>query len=79
MEEWFSSKASQQTQYYIKPKDVKVDKKMSVLKLLQAKWITSFFDNIESRPDMITIGWKKMKHCKYFATGYTLKEKIAIC
>ena len=53
--------------------------KMSVLKLLQAKWITSFFDNIESRPNMITIGWKKMKHCKYFATGYTLKEKIAIC
>ena len=76
MEEWFSSKASQQTQYYIKPKDVKVDK---CVKIAASQWITSFFDNIESRPDMITIGWKKMKHCKYFATGYTLKEKIAIC
>ena len=50
---WFSSKASQQIPSYIKPKDVKVDMKTSVLKLLQAKWFTFSFDRIKSRSDTI--------------------------
>ena len=56
---WFSSKASQQIPNYIKPKDVKVDMKTSVLKLLQVKWITFSFDRIKSRSDTITKGRKK--------------------
>ena len=53
---WSSSKASQQIQNYIKPKDVKVDLKMNMLKSLQAKFITFLFDRIESRSCTITIG-----------------------
>ena len=53
---WFSSKESQQIQNYIKPKDVKVDMKMNVLKSLQAKLITFLFDRIKSCSGTITIG-----------------------
>ena len=56
MQEWFSSKESQQIQNYIKAKDVKVDMKMNVLKSLQAKLITFLFDRIKSRSGTITIG-----------------------
>ena len=56
VQEWFSSKESQQIQNYIKAKDVKVDMKMNVLKSLQAKLITFLFDRIKSRSGTITIG-----------------------
>ena len=79
MQGWSSSKQNQQIQNYIRPKDVKFDMKMNVLKSQQAKLITFLFDRIKSRSGTITIGWKKIRHYSYFATGYTLKERIIIC
>ena len=79
VQEWFSSKQNQQIQNYIRPKDVKFDMKMNVLKSQQAKLITFLFDRIKSRSGTITIGWKKIRHYSFFATGYTLKERITIC
>ena len=79
VQKWFSTKENQQIQNYIKPKDVKFDMKMNVLKSLQAKLITFLFDRIKSRSCTITIGWTKIRHYSYFATGYTLKERITIC
>ena len=79
VQKWFSSNENQQIQNYIKPKDVKFDMKMNVLKSLQAKLITFLFDRIKSRSCTITIGWTKIRHYSYFATGYTLKERITIC
>ena len=79
VQEWFSSKENQQIQNYIRLKDVKFDMEMNVLKPMQAKLITFLFDRIKSRSGTITVGWKKIRHYSYFATGYTLKERITIC
>ena len=53
--------------------------KMNVLKSLKAKLITFLFDRIKSRLGTITIGWRKIGHYSFFATGFTLKERITIC
>ena len=58
VQEWFSSKQNQQIQNYIRPKDVKFDMKMNVLKSQQAKLITFLFDRIKSRSGTITIHLK---------------------
>ena len=37
----------------MKPENVEVDLGISVLKSLQAKWVTSFYDKMQSRQDIV--------------------------
>ena len=52
-QEWFFSEVQTQIQNGVKPENVKVDLRISVLKPLQAKWVTSFYDKIQSRQDIV--------------------------
>ena len=58
-QEWLSTQVQAQMQNGIKPENVKVDMRISVLKPLHAKWITSFYDKMQSRSDIIINGWKR--------------------
>ena len=48
-----------QLQTSVQPENVKVDTKISTLKPLHTKWITSFYDKMQSRSDIIIKRWKK--------------------
>ena len=43
----------------MKPENVKVDLRISVLKPLQAKWVTSFYDKMQSRQDIVKKAWER--------------------
>ena len=38
---------------------MKVDVRISVVKLLRVKWIIKYYDYARSKPEIIIIGWKK--------------------
>ena len=56
---WFGEQVQQQIQNGVTPENVKVDLKISILKPLHAKWVTSFYDYMQGRPDIILKGWKR--------------------
>ena len=58
-QEWFASQVQLQIENGVTPEEVKVDKKISILKPLHAKWVTSFYDKMQSRPDIALRGWKR--------------------
>ena len=47
-EEWFSHENAKQINSGKLPEDVNVDVRISILKPLQAKWIVSFYDKMQS-------------------------------
>ena len=65
-----------QIQNGIKPENVKVDMKISVLKPLHAKWITSFYDKMQSRSDIVIKAWKRARITEFLESedGRNKKE-----
>eukprot|EP00795_Rhopilema_esculentum_P008930 gene8930-16558_t len=49
---WFAEQVQQQIQNGCEAEQVKVDLKISILKLIQAKWLTSFYDRMQNQPDI---------------------------
>ena len=58
-QDWLSRQVQVQLQNGVQPENVNVDMKISTLKRLHAKWITSLHDKMQSRSDIIIKGWKK--------------------
>ena len=58
-QEWFASQVQLQIENGATPEEVKVDTKISILKPLYAKWVTSFYDKIQSHPDIVLRGRKR--------------------
>ena len=52
-QEWFSSEMQTHIQNGVKPGNVKVDLRISVLKPLHAKWVTILYDKMQSRQDIV--------------------------
>ena len=58
-QEWFTSQVQLQIENGVTPEEVKVDTKISILKPLHAKWVRSFYDKMQSRPDIVLRRWKR--------------------
>ena len=55
---WFSDQVQSQIKNGVTTENVKVDLRISVLKPLHAKWVTSFYDCMQNRRDVVLKGWK---------------------
>ena len=56
---WYADQVSKQLQEGKRPEDIKVDTKLSIMKPLGVKWITSAFDYIKSQSGIIYGGFMK--------------------
>ena len=56
---WFSEQLKHQIQRGCAPEEVKVDVQISILKPLQAKWLTSFYNRMQNRGNVVIKGWKR--------------------
>ena len=54
---WYSDQVSKQLQDGRQPEDIKVDTKLSIMKPLGARWITSAYDYLRSQSDIIHGGF----------------------
>ena len=65
---WFEGQVQQQVQNGCEAEQVKVDLRISILKPVQAKWLTSFYGRMQNRPDIAVKGCKSARITKFFAT-----------
>eukprot|EP00795_Rhopilema_esculentum_P000678 gene678-10384_t len=56
---WLAEQVQQQIQNGYKAEHVKVNLKISILKPIQAKWLTSFYDRMQNRPDIAVKGFAR--------------------
>ena len=56
---WYSGKIQEQLNAGKQSHEVKVKCQISIIKPLQARWITKFYDYIRIKPDIVRNGWKK--------------------
>ena len=54
---WYSEQVSKQLEEGKEPEDVKVDTRLSIMKPLSAKWITSAYDNFRSDSRIVRGGF----------------------
>ena len=59
-QEWFSSEVQIQIQNGVKPENVKVNLRISVLTPMQAKRVTSFYDKMQSQQDLLKIRFYRL-------------------
>ena len=43
----------------IRPHEIKVDVRISILKPFHAAWVTKFYDKMQNETDIILNGWKR--------------------
>ena len=65
---WFAGQVQQQIQNGCEAKQVKVDLRISILKPIEAKWFTSFYDLMQNRPDIAVKGFKRAGITNFLAT-----------
>ena len=56
---WYSDQVSKQLQEGIEPEDIKVDTKLSIMKPLGTRWITSAYDYLRSESGIVHGGFLK--------------------
>ena len=65
---WFAGQVQQQIQNGCEAEEVKVDLTISILKSIQAKKLTSFYDRMQNRPDIAVKGFKRAGTTNFLAT-----------
>ena len=65
---WFAGQVQQQIQNGCEAEQVKVDLRISILKPIQAKWLASFYDRMQNRPDIAVKGFKRAGITNLLAT-----------
>ena len=55
------------------PDNVKIDKRLSVIKLLHAKWITSLYNYIQNNMQIVLSGFEKSGITKFLEIDAALK------
>ena len=56
---WYAERVAEQIQSGTPPKDFKVNMAMAIVRELSVKWITEFFDHVNSSKDFVINGFKK--------------------
>ena len=67
-QKWFVGQVQQQIQNGCEAEQVKVDLRISILKPIQAQWLTSFYDRMQNRPDIAVKGFKRAGITNFLAT-----------
>ena len=67
---WYAEQVQAQISKGIASESVSVDLKISILKLIHAKWVTQYYDHIHTDEDIVKNGW-----CR-FGIAKAIKEII---
>ena len=54
--QWATNEVQKQLESGKQPENVKVDTKLSIVKPLHAKWVTSFYDSMQTNKSIVTKG-----------------------
>ena len=57
---------------YVKLDNIEVDRHLSVLKLLHAKWLVELYNHMstDEGKEIVANGWKKSRHLRCYQTSF---------
>ena len=73
--QWVTNEVQKHLESDKQPENVKVDTKLSIVKPLHAKWVTSFYDSMQTNKSIVTKGWDRAGITQFLKIDSALKQE----
>ena len=72
--QWITNKVQKQLESDKQPENVTIDTKLSIIKPLHGKWVTSFHDSMQTNKSIVTKGWDQAGITQFLKIDPALKQ-----
>ena len=70
-----SNEVQRQLESGKQPENVKIDTKLSIVKSLHAKWVTLFYDSMQTNKSIVTKAWDRAGITQFLKIDSALKQE----